>query len=207
MLVEPRQRGPAAGRRRRPSSTSTRYALVPGPRSRRRHGGHLLPAAAVLRLPTSPATRRPCAAAPRRRIALAESIGQPRADRPAAGVADAARRRSRAATTTTTLLARLEERRRGAPAGHPDRPRARPDPVGQGQPQLRAPETTLRRPAPPQPVPAARSWRGWPRSSASTPPSAPARPTWPAAGPTSWRRSPRPPAGRGRWPRLPTGGR
>ena len=63
----------------------------------------------------------------------------------------------------------------GVPPGHPDRPRARPHPVGQGS-QGSGRRRQRRRPAPPQPVPAPGPGPDGGSSSASTQPYAPTRP-------------------------------
>ena len=71
--------------------------------------------------------------------------------------------------------------RHGAPPGHPDRPRARPDPLGQGAAR-RGRRGQRRRPAPPQPVPAARARADVGLRSGSRRPSAPGRPRPPGLG-------------------------
>ena len=90
-----------------------------------------------------------------------------------------------------TLLAALQGRddydtrlrawtRSGPPTGHPDRPRPRPDPVGQGD-RAAAGET----PSAPFITSAGSDspcWHGWPRPSASTQRYELASPTWAAGG-------------------------
>ena len=123
---------------------------------------------------SSPATSSRCAAAPRRPSPSRQSIGQPAMTAlPIAWLTLLAALQDR--DDYDDLLRRPRGGRRGAPAGHPDRPRARPDPLGQGDPRRWRPAT----PSAPCTTSAgsgSRCWRGWPPPSASRQPSAPARP-------------------------------
>ncbi len=164
------------------SSASTPGAVA-GSRGRCRHGGGLRAAAAVLRSTSSPATGLRFAAARRKRSRSAPSMGQRAMTAPPlAWLTLLAALQGR--DDYDTLLRRPRGGRGGAPAGHPDRPGARPDPLGQGQ-HARRLRATPSAPCTTCPGSGFRSWPGWPLPSASTQPSAPANPNWLAAGSTS----------------------
>ena len=146
--VEPRQRRPPAGRRRRPSSTSTRYAL-----SRAREAGAVTAVVYCLQrlcfghyLAGDLVAVRSSA---EEALALGESIGQPAMTALPIAWLDPARGAPGPRRLRRPVCAGLDGARRGAPAGHPDRPRARPDPLGQGAPCRRR-RGQRRRPAPPR---------------------------------------------------------
>ena len=67
-------------------------------------------------------------------LALGQSIGQRRDDRASDGLADAAGRAA-GPRRLRHPSARARRGRGGVPPGHPDRPRARPHPLGQGDPR------------------------------------------------------------------------
>ena len=117
-------------------------------------------------------------------VALGTSIGQPAMTAlPIAWLAVLAALQDR--DDYDDLVQRLDGARHGAPPGHPDRPRARRDPLGQGAPrrrdrgQPRVPCTTSAGSGSP-------CWRGWPPPSASRQPFAPGRPPPPERGSRSW---------------------
>ena len=107
-------------------------------------------------------------------LALATQPRPARADRSAAGLAHPAGR-----APGPRRLRHPARRPRGggrrAPAGHPDRPGPRPDPLGQGRAR-RSRGRRLRRAAPPLPDAPARPGPDGRRATASTPRSAPEQP-------------------------------
>ena len=129
---EPRQRRPPARRRRRPAAL-LRPGAVPGSRGGCGDGGRSTRCSGCASDTWSPATGPRFAAAPRRRSSSAPSLRAACAHGSAAGLAHASGR----APGPRRLRPPAGRRRgggRGVPAGHPDRPGPRPDPMGEGRP-------------------------------------------------------------------------
>ena len=114
----------------RPSSTSTPWRCRE-PGSRAPSWRWSTPSSGCASATSSPATGRRCAAAPRRHSRSAQSIGQRALTAPPlAWLTLLAALQGR--DDYDSLLRRPRRGRRGVPAGHPDRPGARPHPLGQG---------------------------------------------------------------------------